>query len=187
MANYYTIAGDTKKDIDQCTNINQLPGIEERIDKILKEFTLLKNEIEPRKNHIQKHIVKKYYVSVWKRKTGIYRDANLNDPMAYVPETHGSHYSVHVHEYVYDTSLIGTMSKSRIESDRHIITVPYLSSAYDYQKSKEFSWKRQKIAFEYANDLCRKFELVLKPAVSVNDECMYVTGNNNPGDVWGGK
>lgn len=187
---------ECKNDIDNTIDIDQLDNIDERLDKIISEAIALKPYLQERKNHVQKNIVKKYCVQVWKRKTGVYRDTNFvngsYDSDSITKEISGSHYSVIVHEYIYDKSLIGTMSKDHYEKDRHIIVIPWINlhnhADYDYQKSKQFSWKKKDLAFQYVNSLCEKFGLKLRPSSEfsdiMNDECLFQTSRNNQFDVW---
>ncbi len=194
--NYGFIDYECKNDIDNTIDVERLQDIAERMDKIISELTKLKPYLENRKEHIKKHIVKKYCVQLWKRKTGVYRDTSFingkYESDSITKEVSGSHYLVNVHEYIYDTSLIGTMSKDHFEADQHIITIPYINisghSDYDYYRSKEFSWKKKDLAFQYVNSLCKEFNLKLRPSSEfsdiMNDECIFQTSRNNQFDVW---
>ena len=194
--NYTQIGYDCKNDIDNTIDNDRLNDINERIEKIIAELTTLKPYLQERKIHVQKNIVKKYCVQLWKRKNGVYRDTNFTNGIyesdSVIKETSGSHYSIVVHEYIYDKSLIGTMSKDHYEKDQHIITIPYVSisghSEYDYQKSKQFSWKKKDLAFQYVKSLCDQFGLTLRSSSEfsdiMNDECLFQTSRNNQFDVW---
>lgn len=192
MTNYQSIGYECERDINDSIDISHVDYVGERINSIIKELTALIPTIEKRKEHIKKHIVVKHYVNVWKTK-GVYRDTNLVDGEyiqdGYTKEIAGSHYSVIVHEYIYDTSLIGTIRKSNIESDRVPIIVPSISpsghSSYSYSLSRQFSWKKKDLAMQYAKMLCDKEGLTLKERVRGTGEIDLTSHkDNSPSAVW---
>jgi hypothetical protein len=191
MTNYGQIGSDCKQDIEESLTVDHVEYIAERITLIQKELSALSPLIDIRKNHIRDHIVRKYCVNVWKIK-GVYRDtSDTFEKDSITKETTGSHYSVLVYEYIYDTSLIGTMSKDHYPQDRRVIDVPHLKGVddgYNRGLSRQFSWKKKDLAFQYANKICREHGLTLKPSSEfsdiMNDECLFVTGHNDSGSVW---
>ncbi len=191
MTIYNQIGSDCQRDIEESLTVDHVDYIAERIATITKELNALIPMIDVRKKHIQDHIVRKYCVNVWKRK-GVYRDTSESfEKDSITKETSGSHYSVLVYEYIYDTSLIGTMSKDHYPQDRRIIDVPHLKwthDGYSQELSRQFSWKKKDLAFQYANKICADHGLTLKPASEfsdiMNDECLFVTGHNDHVSVW---
>ncbi|MDD3961286.1 MAG: hypothetical protein PHT77_05425 [Bacteroidales bacterium] len=193
MTNWSIIGYDCKRDIEESLEVENIEHIRERITTIQKELAELMPVLESRKEHIKKHIVRKYCINVWKHNS-TYRDTDETfEKYSILNETKGSHYSVSVYEYIYDTSLIGTKEKSRIEEDKTVITIPHLKYSHDgysEQLSRSFSWKKKDLALKYASMLCEKYGLTLKPASEfsdiMNDSCLFVTGMNNCVDVWNG-
>lgn len=191
MVNWSIIGYDCERDIKDSLDVDSIDHIAERIATIQRELTELIPVLESRKEHIKNHIVRKYCINVWKH-NGVYRDTDETfERYSVLNESKGSHYSVSVYEYIYDTSLIGTKEESRIEEDRVTIAVPHLKYSHDgYSEamSRSFSWKKKDLAMKYAGMLCEKYGITLKPASEfsdiMNDSCLFVTGKNNSTDVW---
>lgn len=183
---FYSDVHDLESRIKEDINISNLEKLGPDIDKTIEDLQKVKTTIPARIDHIRKNITKKYYVSLWKH-NGEYKDTD-KDLLPIRDAVKGSHFSVSVHEYIFDLSLIGT--KDRYSDN--LITVPLLRSEYSYTYSRSFSWKKKELAYQYIKMLADQWGIKLYDATTTpdamkNDGCLLVSGNNTAKSVWLGK
>lgn len=184
---FYNDVNELESRIKGELNISSLENLGPDIDKTIEQLQKIKTTIPARIEHVKKNITKKYYVTLWKQK-GEYKDTDTDFTVISEKRINGAHYSVSVHEYIYDLSLIGT--KERYSNA--LITVPLLRSEYSYTYSRHFSWKKKELAYQYIRMLAGQWGITLYDATTApdtvkNDGCLLVSGNNTAKSVWLGK